>query len=140
VVVLDAVSFDPFGEGGENDQAIPNLMDGSAATTWRTERYRDPLSLQKPGVGLRFEVEGSPGHLQLLGFSTGTEFVLYWADEALDGIDGWDRVVSASAPPGAAHFALAPREDGHWLLWMTDLPEQADGTYFAELSEVQFVP
>ncbi len=140
VVVLDAVSFDPFGEGGENDQAIPNLMDGSAATTWRTERYRDPLSLQKPGVGLRFEVEGTPGHLQLLGFSTGTEFALYWAEEALDGIDGWTRVVSASAPPGAAHFALAPREDGHWLLWMTDLPEQADGTFFAELSEVQFVP
>jgi hypothetical protein len=140
VIVLDAVSFDPFGEGGENDQAIPNVLDGNTSTTWRSERYRDPLSLQKPGVGLRFEVAGIPRHLQLLGFSTGTEFELYWSEEALEEIEGWDRVISASAPPGAARFALASREGGHWLLWMTDLPLQPDGTYYAELSEVRFIP
>ncbi|HVR78154.1 MAG TPA: hypothetical protein VMS99_07135 [Acidimicrobiia bacterium] len=140
VSVLDAVSFDPFGEGGENDEAIPNLLDGTASTSWRSERYRDPLPLQKPGVGLRFEVEGSPTDLQLVGLSPGTVFELLWADEPLDGLDGWNRVVAASAPTGVARFTLAPREGGYWLLWMTDLPEQSDGTFFAELSEVRFFP
>jgi hypothetical protein len=138
VIVVGAVSFDPFGEGGENDQAIPNLLDDSAATSWRSERYRDALSLQKPGVGLIFEVVGTPSRLQLLGFSTGTEFELYWAQSAPDVIEGWDRVISASAPPGEALFTLAPREGGSWLLWLTDLPQQQDGTYFAELAEVRF--
>jgi len=140
VSVLNALSFDPFGEGGENDEAIPNLLDGSASTSWRSERYRDPLPLQKPGVGLRFEVEGSPTDLQLVGLSPETVFELLWADEPLDGLDGWNRVVAASAPTGAARFTLAPRDGGYWLLWMTDLPEQSDGTYFVELSEVRFFP
>jgi hypothetical protein len=136
--LVGVVSFDPFGEGGENDQAIPNLHDDSPATSWRSERYRDPLSLQKPGVGLRFEVVGTPTRLQLLGFSTGTEFELYWAQSAPDVIEGWDRVISASAPPGEALFTLAARDGGSWLLWLTDLPQQQDGTYFAELAEVRF--
>jgi hypothetical protein len=138
VSVVGAASFDPFGEGGENDQAIPSVLDGSASTAWRSERYRDPLTLQKPGVGLRFEVTGTPNRLQLLGLSTGTEFELYWAQDAPAGIDGWERMISASAPPGALSFTLAPRQDGNWLLWMTDIPQQPDGTYFVELAEVRF--
>jgi hypothetical protein len=139
VSVVSAASFDPFGEGGENDDAIPNAMDSDGSTTWRTERYRDPLSLQKPGVGVDFEVEGAPERLQLLDLSPGTEFDLYWARESVGTIDGWERIMTASAPPGASFFTLPPRDGGHWLLWMTDLPLQPDGTYYAELSEVRFI-
>jgi hypothetical protein len=85
-------------------------------------------------------VEGSPTDLQLVGLSPETVFELLWADEPLEGLDGWNRVVAASAPTGAARFTLAPRDGGYWLLWMTDLPEQSDGTYFVELSEVRFFP
>jgi len=140
VVIVSADSFDPFGEGGENDSEIPNLTDGDPATTWRSERYRDPLSLQKPGVGIQFEVEGTPSALELVGFSPGTEFELMWAPSPSPGLEDWDRVISASAPPGAASFTLPTRTDGSWLLWMTDLPAQADGTYFVELAEVRFGP
>ncbi len=140
VVVSNAVSFDPFGEGGENDQDIPNLLDGDPSTTWKTERYRDPLSLQKPGVGIRFEVQGTPTRLELLDFSTGTGFELYWARDPVEDLEGWDRVLSASVPPGSAFFTLPPRDGGHWLVWMTDLPQQPDGTYYAELAEVRFLP
>jgi hypothetical protein len=138
--VTNAVSFDPFGEGGENDQDIPIRLDGDPSTVWRTERYRDPLSLQKPGVGLRFELEGTPARVQLLDFSTATGFELYWAGNPAESLDGWDRVLSASVPPGSASFTLPPRDGGHWLVWMTDLPQQADGTYYAELAEVRFLP
>jgi serine/threonine protein kinase len=140
VSVVDAASVDPFGEGGENDQAIPNLLDGDSSTSWRTERYQDPLSLLKPGVGLRFEVDGIPTRLQLIGFSPGTEFEMYWAQDVPDVLEGWDRVIGATAPPGQASFTLPPRTRGHWLLWMTELPPQPDGTYYAELAEVRFTP
>jgi hypothetical protein len=140
VTVVDSGSFDPFGEGGENDDAIGNVLDGSASTSWRSERYQDPLSLQKPGVGLRFQVTGTPSNAQLVGLSTGTEFGLYWAAEPVPEIEGWERVMGATAQPSATLFTLPPREGGHWLLWMTDFPQQPDGTYYAELAEVRFTP
>lgn len=140
VSVVDFGSFDPFGEGGENDEAIGNLLDGSASTTWRSERYTDPLSLQKPGVGLRFQVSGTPSDMQLVALSTGTEFGLYWAPEPAADIESWERVMGATAQPSASLFSLPPRAGGHWLLWMTDFPEQSDGTFYAELAEVRFTP
>jgi len=140
VTVVGSGSFDPFGEGGENDEAIGNVLDGSASTTWRSERYQDPLSLQKPGVGLRFEVTGTPSNAQLVGLSTGTEFGLYWAPDPAPEIESWERVMAATAQPSATLFTLPPREGGHWLLWMTDFPQQPDGTYYAELAEVRFTP
>jgi hypothetical protein len=140
VTVVGFDSFDPFGEGGENDEAIGNVLDGSASTTWRSERYQDPLSLQKPGVGLRFEVSGIPSNVQLVGLSTGTEFGLYWAETPPAELEGWERVMGATAQPSATLFTLPPREGGHWLLWMSDFPQQPDGTYYAELAEVRFAP
>ena len=140
VTVVGFDSFDPFGEGGENDDEIGNLLDGSASTTWRSERYQDPLSLQKPGVGLRFQVSGTPSNAQLVALSTGTEFGLYWAEEPPPDIEGWERVMGATAQPSATLFTLPPREGGHWLLWMTDFPQQPDGTYYAEMAEVRFAP
>lgn len=140
VRVVGFGAFDPFGEGGENDEAIGDLLDGSASTGWRSERYEDPLSLVKPGVGLRFEVSGAPSALQLVGFTSGTEFGIYWAQDPPDEIDGWERAMSATADSSTTLFPLPPREGGHWLLWMTDFTQQPDGTFYAELAEVRFTP
>jgi eukaryotic-like serine/threonine-protein kinase len=140
VRVVDFGSFDPFGEGGENDEAIGIVLDGSASTTWRSERYQDPLSLVKPGVGLRFQVSGAPSAVQFVGLTTGTEFGIYWAQDPPDGIEGWERALSATADSSTTLLPLPPREGGHWLLWMTDFPQQPDGTFYAELGEVRFTP
>ena len=74
-----------------------------------------PLSLQKPGVGLRFQVSGTPSNAQLVALSTGTEFGLYWAEEPPPDIEGWERVMGATAQPSATLFTLPPRDGGHWL-------------------------
>ena len=140
VRVVDFGSFDPFGEGGENDEALGNVLDGSASTTWRSERYQDPLSLVKPGVGLRFQVSGAPSAVQLVGLNSGTEFTIFWAQEPPDAIEGWERALTATAESSSTLFPLPRREGGHWLLWMTEFPQQPDGTYYAELGEVRFTP
>ena len=140
VRVVDFASFDPFGEGGENDEALGDVLDGSASTIWRSERYQDPVSLVKPGVGLRFQVSGAPSAVQLVGLTRGTEFSIFWAQDPPDGIDGWERALTATAESSTILFPLPRREGGHWLLWMTDFPEQPDGTYFGELGEVRFTP
>ena len=42
-------TLDPYGGGGEMDHRLGFLVDGDRDTTWRTERYFDPLSLIKAG-------------------------------------------------------------------------------------------
>lgn len=140
VGVTEARAYDPYGEGGENDDMVSNLLDGDTGSAWRTERYQSPLQALKPGVGVAFGVIGTPSRIELLGLSPGTEFELYWAPQIADAIEEWSRVAAGRAPPGIVAIGLPDREDGVWLLWLTDLPEQADGSRLAELTEVRFRP
>lgn len=133
-------SYDPYGEGGENDDLVPNLVDGDTRTAWRTERYQSPLQSLKPGVGVAFPVTGTPSRVELHGLSPGTDFEVYWAGQLPAGIEGWSRVAGGTAPPGIILIRLPAREDGVWLLWLTDLPEQGDGSRLATLAEVRFRP
>ena len=138
VTIASVNSYDPFGEGGENDELLANLTDLNNATVWRTERYHDPLPAIKVGVGIRVDVTGTPSQVQLVGLSAGTEFEIYWAEAVFPQPDQWERLAGARAPPGTASLGLPPRTGGHWLVWMTDLPLQPDGTYYSTLSEVRF--
>ena len=140
VGVDNAASFDPFGEGGENDDSIPNLLDGSITTSWSTETYQDPLSTVKEGVGVTFTVRGTPSRIQLLGLTTDTTFEIFWSETFLPQLDGWTRVAGAKAPPGSTLVDLPPRQDGFWLLWLTNLPAHPDGSYHSTLTEVRFLP
>ncbi len=139
VTITSVASHDPFGEGGENDQLLPNLIDRNNSTSWRSERYQDPLPAIKKGVGIRIDVTGTPSQVQLVGFSPGTEFEIYWAEAVFPQLDSWERLAGAQAPPGTASLSLPPRTGGHWLIWITDLPAQSDGTYYSTLSEVRFL-
>jgi hypothetical protein len=139
VEIIEAASFDPFGEGGESDTLIPNLFDGDNATSWRTERYQDPLPLLKPGVGLRIGIDGQPRRLELISLSPGTVFELYWSEDPDAALPDWERIAGAQAPPGTTSVDLPGRSNGYWLIWMVDLPQQSEGTYYASMAEVRFL-
>lgn len=140
VALTEVSSYDPFGEGGENDDLLANLTDGNPSTNWRTERYQDPMALVKPGVGVRFDVSGSPGSMEMRGLTPETSFEVYWGEAVFPLVDEWERILGGIAPEGTTSLRLPARPDGHWLLWLTDVPQQPDGTYSASLSEVLFQP
>jgi hypothetical protein len=140
VGTIETRSFDPFGEGGENDDLIPNLVDGDSRSAWQTERYQSPIGSLKPGVGVVFTVTGSPSRVELIELSEGTSFELYWTGQFSDDLLGWDRIAGGASPPGATVVGLPRRESGFWLVWLTGLPQQDDGSYQATLAEVRFRP
>jgi hypothetical protein len=140
VAILSVASHDPFGEGGENDDDVANLVDGDLSTTWQTERYQDQLSLIKPGVGVVAAVRGIPQQLHLAGLSAGAVFEVRWSLTLENDPEDWQRVAAGSAPAGTTSVDLPGRSDGYWLLWMTELPLQNDGTYYAQLSELRLEP
>ncbi|MDX1469725.1 MAG: hypothetical protein R3258_10325 [Acidimicrobiia bacterium] len=140
ITITDLQTHDPFGGGGEHDNDLPSLIDGSEATQWGTEQYQAPLNLIKPGVGVVFAIEGSPSRVQLSGLSEGTAFDLYWSGTFFVGIENWSRVLGGRAGPGSIEFELPERVDGFWMIWLTSLPLQPEGTYYARLGEVRFLP
>ena len=138
VDVLSVATFDPLGDGQENSATVDRLIDGDPATTWRTERYFDPLPLLKDGVGLAFEVVGSPSSVDLLGLSVGTTFRVMWAGSLLDiGDEGWDTVAEERAAIDTVSISLPDRTDGIWLVWLVDLPPEED-VYLTRIAEVHF--
>jgi hypothetical protein len=139
-VIESVSSFDPFGEAGENDEMLPNLVDRDSETTWRTETYQAPLETIKPGLGVVLSVRGSPKTLSLVGFTEGTTFELRWADGSPSGLDAWERILTARSPEGTAVLTLPSRIDGSWLIWITGLPEDEPGSYSSSISEVRFSP
>lgn len=140
IAVIDILTLDPFGEGGENDDVLAQLVDGDIGTSWQTERYQDPIDTLKPGVGVAFSTNDSPSTIEMAGLTVGTRFEIYWSDAFWTDIGQWQRIAGAQAPPGTTSIDLPRREPGYWLLWLTDLPLRADGTFYSSLAEVRFRP
>ena len=139
IAIEQVLAYDPLGDGEEQPGSVSNLIDNDVATSWRTERYFDPLPLLKGGVGVTFSLSGIPGSVELVGMSEGTSFGVLWAGRVPGSVDGWEPVASGRSLPGNAIIQLPPRENGLWLIWITEVPQHEDG-YFAELSEVRFRP
>lgn len=136
--IVAASAFDPFGEGGENDQSVGQAIDGNADTTWRTERYRDPMELLKPGVGVVISTTGLPTTMEVAGLQAGANFSVRWAEAILATPEEWETVLSGTSEGGPVRLQLPPRRDGHWLLWFSSLPLQGDGAYWVTIGEITF--
>ncbi|MGH8928173.1 MAG: hypothetical protein ACRDWH_07460, partial [Acidimicrobiia bacterium] len=138
VQILAVSTFDPYGEGGENDGSVDLVLDGDTTSTWRTERYRDPIQLLKPGVGLTVSVAGSPASIELLGLSNGVVFEVYWAESRPAEPGQWEQVASARYEGAPLVLQLPSRDGGNWLIWFTSLPQHSDGDYWTTVGEIRF--
>lgn len=131
--------FDPLGDGVENDDRIPNLSDGDATTAWTTEPYSQPLVQIKAGVGITFSVLGNPSGVVVSG-TPGTRFRWGWSPTPTDALGDFDDVGSGTLLGAPTRAQLPDRNGGVWLLWLTELPEAADGSFQAAIDEVRFLP
>lgn len=139
VEVVSAFAYDPLGDGDEHGDNVVHLLDGDRETNWRTERYFDPLPLLKAGVGVVFEVAGTPSMVEISGMSPGTLFSIRWAEELAASPDGWQQVASGTAISTVQQVQLPRRTNGMWLIWLTNLPPQDEG-YFTAITDVRFLP
>jgi len=138
-LAVESSVYDPFGDESERERDLPLLTDGDFGTAWRTERYFDPLPLLKDGVGVTFRVSGAPGSMELRT-SPETSYSVLWAETVPAEFDTWETIGSGTVFDAPASVQVPDRDGGVWLLWLTDLPEQAPGEYFSQVFEVTFRP
>ena len=137
-ISASATAFDPLGDGAENDGDAAASIDGDQSTNWETERYPDPISTTKTGVGLILTAEGPISVIEITG-SPGTRYSIGWASEHLPTPDEWQMVGTGTLLTGTTRHQV-PKSQGVWLLWLTSLPEQPDGTFAARISNVSMIP
>jgi eukaryotic-like serine/threonine-protein kinase len=123
-VALHAITtYDPYGDGHENNGEVANATDASAGTYWETEHYRSTFAaLGKPGVGLVLQT-AQPVQLRQLGIATSTPgfHAVIKAGDASGG--PWTEVSSPQVVDQQARISItvsAPHR--YWLIWITQLP------------------
>ncbi len=138
---LDTVAavYDPLGDGTESDEKVPYAHDGDRATSWPTETYSRPLHEVKAGVGLVFVLEGTPTAVSIVG-TPETVFLLGWSRTLPAISSGWEHIARGTLQSSESRVELPLRDGGMWLFWITELPQQPEGSYQAKISEIRFAP
>jgi serine/threonine protein kinase len=137
VLTASAVVYDPLGDGTECDDSVGNATDSNRSSAWSTEAYSRPIKDIKEGVGLVINVDGPPGAVFVSG-SAGTTFLIAWAETVPDDPAQWEHIGRGTLQEAPVRMQLPVRGGGVWRLWLTDLPEQPDGSYRSEISTIEF--
>ena len=112
VNIVAVSSYDPDGDdNSENDDLIPNLLDGKSGTQWRTVCYGNNQFGSKKGVGFVAELSGrSTGTLSVdFGYGPWEVDVYGYSDTLPSKVDSWGPALarSESDDPGEATFTIS---------------------------------
>lgn len=131
--------YDPLGDGTESDDTVENATDGDRSTAWSTEAYSRPLRDVKNGVGLVFDLEGTPKTAYIDG-SAAAAFTIAWAATMPVDPSEWEHMARGTLQRAESRIQLPVRGGGLWLLWLTDLPQRPDGSFQALITDIRFAP
>jgi hypothetical protein len=133
----EVIVYDPLGDGTESDDEAALAVDGDNTTVWRTEAYSMPIREFKDGVGLVFDVDGTPTTMSIRG-SAETTYLIGWSDAVEPDPADWEHIARGTLLTSEVRIQLPLRGGGVWLLWLIDIPERVDGSFQAVISEVTF--
>ncbi len=138
IEVQSATDFDPQGGDGEHPTEVSLAYDGSDTTTWNTSNYSDPISIQKDGVGLLFDL-GEPtevANVEVMFDRPGYRMEIRASDQAGQSADAFE-VIADTAASDATHEFTVETSARYWLIWITDLPGGTGGS--GSIAEVRFL-
>ena len=127
--IVEAKSFDPFGDETENDQTVQAAIDQDIASTWETVTYRNQ-DLGKPGVGLLLDL-GAPKpvvEVELLLTDAGHDVSVFITDESAPDPTKAEKLGEITKSDENAVIKNPRAITGRYvLIWFTALPQVDDG-------------
>jgi hypothetical protein len=140
-VIANATSFDPPpGDGQEDDAHVANVIPPGGSPPWSTERYQNPLQRNKPGVGVRLKLEEGTtiSSVTVETDAAGWSGSIYVADAPGNVLSDWGSVRASGDDLGTTHrFDLGNVHGSYVLVWLTQLPQTADGGWQLRLREIR---
>ena len=133
--------YDPFGDDGQEDPTrVALTFNNNPDDGWYTDGYKAPLSLiGKKGVGLVVDLgkQSALHDMTVLFAQPGTTWELRTAGSASPDFAA-TTVVGQGSKGSTTSVATVPAgtESRYWLVWLTVLPQTADGTYRSEIREI----
>ena len=138
---LVAADFDPQGDPPEeNADLAPLVVDGDPSTAWRTVTYDQNLGPGglKTGVGLTVDLgsaqEVAEVELTLIGAPTGVS--LYLTDSVPTGVRDLTAFEEGVAKQTQTITLDEPATGRYLVVWLTSLPELAEGGFRGEVAEI----
>jgi hypothetical protein len=136
-VIASATTIDPSDTDGEHQEDVAKAFDGDPTTFWYTQTYkRADFAGFKPAVGyaITLTTKTTVNTVTLHSNSMGGHVEIR-ATDAAHPTDGPVLAAGSFGPEGV--FALVPPPDTQSLvLWITELPTTADGSFRLELTEI----
>lgn len=134
-----AEDFDPHADGVEHPDEVGLAIDQDPSTSWSSETYQDALSLQKPGVGLLFDLGSSKEVSEVVVDLDAAGYALEIRAADKKGTDetAFEEVGSVGASGSSERFRFEPTAARYWLVWITGLPGGSGGS--ARIAEVKFI-
>jgi eukaryotic-like serine/threonine-protein kinase len=123
VAVRTLRSYDPVGDGTENDGLLGFLLDDDVATAWTTACYESRYLGAKAGVGVIAEVDRAPFGQVSVTFDTAPwQLQVYVADDMPDRFEGWGSPVGSDFSTTARPTTVMLDGGGRFVLfWLREI-------------------
>lgn len=118
-VVSAVTTFDPLGDGVENEAKIGLVQDGETATAWLTSCYTNQYFGAKQGVGVVIKLTGPAQGVLALNFPSAPWNVdVYAATDPSGDLAGWGSPVAQESNQRAKTTSIVLNQPGRYLLVM----------------------
>jgi eukaryotic-like serine/threonine-protein kinase len=123
VAIRTLRSYDPMGDGVENDDQLGFLLDGDPGTGWTTACYESRYLGAKAGVGVIVEMDRVPyGQLAVMLDHAPWQLQVYLADAVPDRFEGWGTPVGSDFSTIARSTTVLMDGRGRYaLLWLREV-------------------
>jgi serine/threonine protein kinase len=137
-------SFDPLGNGEENDENLPRAIDNKADTAWLSQGYSNRQLDGKDGVGVIVDLGDQAGTTVRRVITTSTDdgwsAEIYVAPRRFDNIEEWSAFRAGDARNvrrGTTTIEVTATTGRYVLIWITDLGPKIGSTFRAAFSEIR---
>jgi eukaryotic-like serine/threonine-protein kinase len=136
--------FDPGGDGApENDDQVPQSIDGDPGTAWSTLIYQGSPDFGnlKDGVGVVYDLgeERELAGITIATSTPGATVEVHAADGTEGSLDDWPKLAEGELEKSTELSFEKPATTRYVLVWVTGLVER-DGGFEADVAEVTLQP
>lgn len=132
---IEAVDYDPDGNGDENPSTVARVIDGNESSYWSTEDYRSAkFTNLKDGTGVYIDYGKSVG---LEGMTVISSAGWSGAIKGSDDILNWKTLQEIKDADKKISIRISGANYRYYLIWITKLPPVGPGHYRCKIYEVK---